>query len=209
MTLPNKDNLVHLGMPWPLVTELENQIPGIAGTNAMSSSTSFIPGSAGTGAASTIQASGNINRQSSVAGIGNGADTTEDVLFTYTLPANAFDGSVREAVIEAFGSLAANAHTKTIRMYFGTGVVMTLAAATIASSSWNMQLSVYNGTAATGTQIAQGQSILGATHQGVTSIISGTEPTGAGIVIKVTGQSGAGAAGGEVSANGFSVDFFN
>ncbi|HEX9472493.1 MAG TPA: hypothetical protein VF957_23455 [Bradyrhizobium sp.] len=185
-----------------------------SGTYDFSGCTVFEPsnaqtvfGSAGTGAA-MLKEAGNINRQVSIAGAGNGADTTEDTLFTFTIPANAFDTLGRGVMVSAFGTTGTSAHTKTVRMYFGTGVSFTLAIGTIASSAWNMQLQVYKGSAVN-TQIAQGQNILGGTHQGITAPLSGTEPENAGIVVKVTGQVGTGAVASEVTANLFEVEAFN
>jgi hypothetical protein len=196
-------------------TKMDNTGDTIAsGTYDFSAATVIEPsnaqtvmGSAGTGAA-MLKEAGNINRQVSIAGAGNGADTTEDVLFTFTLPANAFDAVGRGVLITAWGTTGTSAHTKTIRAYFGTGITMTLSVGTIASSAWNIQLQVYKGSAVN-TQIGQGQNILGGTHQGITAPISGTEPENAGIVIKVTGQVGTGAAANEITANLFEVEGFN
>src|SRR5258708_4023447 len=92
-----------------------------SGTYDFSGCTVFEPsnaqtvfGSAGTGAA-MLKEAGNINRQVSIAGAGNGADTTEDTLFTFTIPANAFDTLGRGVMVSAFGTTGTSAHTKTVR----------------------------------------------------------------------------------------------
>lgn len=48
MTLPNKDNLLHLGMPWPLINELENQVPPILNSANGPSATALNTVGAGT-----------------------------------------------------------------------------------------------------------------------------------------------------------------
>src|SRR5258708_28269492 len=147
-----------------------------------------------------LKEAGNINRQVSIAGAGNGADTTEDTLFTFTIPANAFDTLGRGVMVSAFGTTGTSAHTKTVRMYFGTGVSFTLAIGTIASSAWNMQLQVYKGSAVN-TQIAQGQNILGGTHQGITAPLSRTPPENPGTLVNVPAPARPAALATEVTAN--------
>jgi hypothetical protein len=62
---------------------------------------------------------GNILCFSSAAGVGNGADTTEDTLFTANLPASTLDVVGRQILLEAWGALSATNAVKTIRLYFG------------------------------------------------------------------------------------------
>ena len=51
--------------------------------------------------------------------VGNGADVTEDVLFSITLAARTFIQTGRSIQLEAWGHTGANANTKTIRARFG------------------------------------------------------------------------------------------
>lgn len=129
---------------------------------------------------------GNISRQVSTAGVGNGNDTTEDVLFTYSLPAGSLDQMGRGLLITAFGSLANNAHTKTVKLYFG-GTVIAQFSGTQANLGWNAQLEVFKGSALNA-QFGQGLTVVGGTHQGVTTVLSATEVEANAITIKVTGQ---------------------
>jgi hypothetical protein len=63
-------------------------------------------------------AQGIIYRQLVAAGIQPAGTNEDDVLATYTLPANSFDVAGREIIVRAFGSVAANANTKRIKIYF-------------------------------------------------------------------------------------------
>lgn len=157
---------------------------------------------------SPVFPSGNINIQVSAAGFGNAADTTDDVLFVYTLPANAFDQPGRQLNILANGKLATNANSKRAKIYYGcTSAVVgsavsggTVIADTGASTGSNLgwQLSVQvtkYGAGGSNTQLAEGQSIVGPTHGGVTGPELLTATENAPIIIAVTGSSAASAAG--------------
>src|SRR6202035_540254 len=50
-----------------------------------------------------------------------GANTTETDLQTFTLPANLFDAVGRGIRFKMWGATGADANTKTVRVYFGTG----------------------------------------------------------------------------------------
>lgn len=147
--------------------------------------------------------SGNSSSQVSIAGVFNGADTTEDTLFTTSLPPSTLNQTGNVVQITAFGTFGANAHTKTVKIYFGTGTVFTLAAGTIVGAWW-AQLEIFRGTGVS-TQISMGQSVFNATHQGVSTPISGTDVETGSIICKITGQSTAVGAGTEIGCNAFNV----
>jgi hypothetical protein len=128
----------------------------------------------------------------SAAGVGNGADTTEDTLFTFTLPANALLQIGSNLSITAFGTFASNTHSKTAKLYFGSELVSSGANTTGGSViPWWLQLDVFKTGAST--QIILGQLINGATHGGCT-FQTGAETDTATITIKCTGQTGTSAA---------------
>lgn len=137
-------------------------------------------------------ASGNIFTYLSATGTGNGNDTTEDLLQSFVLPANAFDIPGRGLWLYAFGTLANNAHSKTAKLYFGSSIVLSSGAQTGANLGWALELVVFKTGA--NAQIASGQPVVGTTHGGVTLPLIGTETDTAGITIKVTGQTGTAAA---------------
>jgi len=117
--------------------------------------------------------------------VGNGADITEDVLQTFSLPASTL-GSVGQAVrILASGTLANNANTKTVKAYFGAVVYSSGGVAT-ANVNWAVELIVIK--TGSNTQIVFGWMQLGATPIAVFHAAGAETDTGA-ITIKVTGQS--------------------
>lgn len=168
----------------------------------------FVPGGSlgqfGHGA-SSFGLSGNIYEYLANPGTGNGNDTTEDTLGSFTLPPNSFDQAGRMLWLYAFGSFANNAHSKTAKLYFGA-LALSSGAITTANIGWALELLVCKTGA--GTQIAQGQIINGTTHGGVTLPLAGSETDTAGILIKATGQTGTAAAG-DVILNGLIVGAAN
>ena len=98
----------------------------------------------------------------SATGTGNGADTTEDTLWTYSLPANAFDAVAGDMVnfrgiyVYAWGVFANNAHSKHARLYFGSEVVDSGANTTTGGIGWALELLMFH--AASNVQVGSGQS---------------------------------------------------
>ncbi|HZT90288.1 MAG TPA: hypothetical protein VFA12_20275 [Stellaceae bacterium] len=148
----------------------------------------------------TFGASGNIYSKLSAAGLGNGNDTTEDTLDSFSLPANSLDVVGRMLYIYAWGMLANNAHSKTAKLYFGSEVVST-GAQTGANVGWALEMVIAK--AGANSQVISGQLITGATHGGVVNQ-SGTETDTSAITLKVTGQTGTAAAN-DVTLNGWYV----
>lgn len=154
---------------------------------------------------SPISPAGVISAQQSAAGIGTGADTTEDTLFTFDLPANALDQAGRGILIEVFGSLANNAHTKTVKVYCGTSV-FTAINGTQANLGFSARMRVVK--TATDIQVSTAEGTLGSTALTTPIPIAGADDDGAAITIKVTGQT-ATAAANDVLANAMIVSAFN
>lgn len=156
---------------------------------------------------------GNINKQSSLAGIGNGADTTDDVLFTYTLPANSLDQANREVTINAYGHFAANSNNKRVKLWFGATVVADTGALVGAAANgfgWQLTALITKvGAGGTNTQKAQGQQMSGTTHGGCTIPANPTEVESGGIVIKVTGSSYTSGVANDVLGEYMSTNFMN
>lgn len=156
---------------------------------------------------SPVFPSGNINIQVTGTGFGNAADTTDDVLFTYTLPANAFDQAGRQLNILTNGKFATNANSKRAKIYYGCTsavvgsavsggtVIADTGASTGSNVGWQLQAQITKyGAGGSNTQIAEAQPIVGTTHGGVTGPELLTAPENAPIVIAVTGSSAASAA---------------
>lgn len=148
-----------------------------------------------------------LSTQLSVAGVGNGADTSEDTLFTFSLPANTLSNVGQEVDIEAWGSVAATSATKVVKVYFGAQLV-TLTYTTTQTGNWRARLRVIK--QASSVQLITGEAdALGATTTRVlANITNGAEVDTGAIVVKVTGTSSAATAN-LILANGMSVSVVN
>jgi hypothetical protein len=120
------------------------------------------------------------------------ADTNETTLWSYTLPANAMRRNRDYVHILAFGTNAANANSKTIRLKFG-GTITTIISAAANGGGWRMESHVIRATATT--QEAQGFAAMTAGFgfgniQHTAGAITLTSP----VVISMTGQNAVAAA---------------
>ena len=120
---------------------------------------------------------------------GNGADTTEDTLMSFSLPAKTLTATDGKGIkIRAWGTTAANSDNKTMRLYFGSEVVATPTAATN-NKNWELELEVYR--TGSSTQVVVGKGQVDTTV--VTPYFAtGAETDTSAITIKVTGQAGTG-----------------
>lgn len=178
------------------------------------------------GSASTpgfVRTGGNASVQISATGQGNGADTTDDVLFTYALPASALDVAGRQVTVMAAGKFAANGNNKRVKIWWGTttqtvgsavaggtliadsGVVTTNAGGWTAS----VQVSKY-GVSGSNTQLAtNAQVVAGATHLGTSAPATLTATESGVINITVTGASSTTGAANDVLGQLLDVAFNN
>lgn len=122
--------------------------------------------------------------------------TSEQTLMSYTLPASVLTENGQALKIRAYGVTAGNTNNKTFKLYFGSEVIATPAAATNAKNWW-LELEVYR----TG---LSAQSVFGRGTVDTTSVTpyntTGTETETSGIVIKATGTGGTSGADCIVSA---------
>ncbi len=138
--------------------------------------------------------------------VGNGADNTEDVLITYSLPAATLGLTGDRVVIESFGSFAANATLKRVRLYFGATVVFDTAAKAFNATDWRIQATVIRTGAAT--QIATAFFCGDTTLVAVTAQSTAPGETLSGAVtIKTTGQCTATGAANDIVNKGLVVDY--
>jgi hypothetical protein len=85
-----------------------------------------------------VTTSGLISSQLSYAGVGNVA-TTETNLFAYIVPGNTLSAAGQSLRFTAWGEIASNANTKTLRFYFQSGPWFSLVfTASVAHSWWVM-----------------------------------------------------------------------
>lgn len=150
---------------------------------------------------------GNINVQFSAAGVGNAADTTDDTLFTYTLPANSLDAINRTLLITAAGKLAANGNNKQIKLWFGGTAIVVTGVVTGNAVGWLLSAQVVKTGA--NAQLAFGSSQVGATPNALAVPAALAITDTAGIIIKVTGASGTTGAAGDVLGQFFEINWMN
>lgn len=146
---------------------------------------------------------GQISVQLSAAGVGNGADTTEDTLFTVTLPPNTLSLPGQCISLLAWGSITATSATKNAKLYFGSSIAVPVTYLTTTTGSWQIYMMVFKVSANVQTALTEADSVGAATSRNVT-VTAGSETDTAAIVCKVTGQTTAGGAN-VVTANGFQV----
>lgn len=136
---------------------------------------------------------------------GNGADTTEDTLYTFSLPASSLSRTGQGVRVRARGTFAANGDNKTVRLYFGSSVVLSSGTLTSNNLAWESELWVAKNGAST--QLASGEFLVpGADDIQLNG--AGTETDTGAITIKLTGQAGSANAN-DIVCNMFSVEFLN
>ena len=158
----------------------------------------------------TLKLSGNLNCQTFNASEAiTGANTTETDLATYTMPAGAMDSSVsgvsnRSGVhVYAWGTTAANANTKTIRLKFdGTTLKSNTVTTAPNGVDWYFDLYLHRYDATNQTGIVK---MWVSTDDQGTNVLSPTATLANAIIIKVTGQNGTSSSG-DISLRGFCVD---
>jgi hypothetical protein len=143
----------------------------------------------------------------SVAGVGNGADSTEDTLFTHALPANTLDVVGRCITLLAWGSVPATSATKTARVYFGA-ISASAGYTTTQTGNWQIYMMIWKQANNVQLALSEVDAIGATTARQVTPVTNGAETDTAAITVKVTGQSSAATAN-LVLCNGFQVCGYN
>lgn len=118
--------------------------------------------------------------------VGTGADTTEDTLMTYTLPAGLLSANGKGVRITAWGTGINTANATTVRAYFGSfmeAVVLTASQA----NTWRASIDVLRVNSAAQT-CCVGFGVGGTAQSSVTDVVSLDEDLTASVVIKFTGQ---------------------
>jgi len=196
---------------------LDGVVPGV-GSEPANMQTMFGGGIA------TFLEEGNINRQIGNPLAANAAATTDTVLATYTLPANSFDVAGRGLAISAQGMTAVSTNSKRAKLIWGATAAVVGSAVTggvaIADTGawttgnsgvgWQLATNIFKfGPAGSNTQYAQGTSVLGGTHGGITAPVFPTAVESAPIIIALTGSSYTTGAAGDVVANWLECNAMN
>jgi hypothetical protein len=138
---------------------------------------------------------GNIFAQLSAAGVGNGADATDDTLMSCSLPKNLFDVAGRCVTIQAYGTVAAGSATKTIQFKFGAAALQSVISYTTTNTgSWQFFAQIYKVSANVQSIMYQADgsgtvaTILGAAVNRSTLVTAGSEVDTAAIPLVITGK---------------------
>ena len=137
------------------------------------------------------------------AAVATGTGTAEQVLQTYTMPANQLSSAGQAVRVRCWGTTGATANNKTRKLYFGASVITTATEAANAQN-WVLELVVMRTAAAA--QSVSGTGLAGTA--GVTPISyinQGTDDLTAAVVIKCTGTDATSAAA-DITANGMLVE---
>ncbi len=195
MALNRIDSLINTGVPATEALALQDQVTGLGNTST--------PPSQG---GQSMTTTGNIFEYFNQTGVGNGADTTEDTVKTFTLQANALEAVNRGVYIYAWGKYNGDANVKTAKLYFGATTVSAISSSNT-QLGWALEMVI--GKAAANQQVISSQSIIGTSHGGVTNSTAGVDTDTAGIVIKLTCQTATSAVANRIVLNGMYVQFMN
>jgi len=197
---------------------LDGVVPGV-GAEPSSMLTYFGGGTA------TLFAEGSLNRQVGNPLAGNSADTTDDVLASYTLPATSLDVATRGFCVTAQGNTGPTANDKRVKLWFDAAISDgVVSGGTVVADSggwvngttpnnsvgWQLAANIFKyGAAGSNTQYAQGSAILGGVHGGISLPTFPTAIESGAIVIALTGSSYTTGAADDVIATWFEVTAMN
>lgn len=164
--------------------------------------------SMGSTGAGTIRPEGAASNQ--VGNVGNGANTTDDTLFLYNLPANSFDANGRALKVFAYGTFAANGNNKAVKLWVASTNVLTTGVVTQSGGWWQMEMLITRSAASNQFIAARGfLSVLGpGAVVGPENSFTAEPDTGA-IAVYVTGASPTTGAANDVVAYGMLAEFIN
>lgn len=133
-------------------------------------------------------------------------DASEDDLMSYTLPAQRLYENGQTLEITAWGTTAANANNKRVKLYIGGTVVLDSGAIAANNKPWFLRATLIRSSTTAGLAISEGQfngAAIQVTHTGVTVASTGWDATQ---IIKVTGT---GTAAADIAQKGLLVKASN
>lgn len=135
---------------------------------------------------------------------GTDTGTGEEVLATYSLPANALDVTGRRVRVCTSWHMATNGNNKTIKLYFGASVI---SSGTLTDSNKNGVACLDVVKSGSSTQIVTGTMLHDTTN--ITPYVNaGSDDDTAAIVVKMTGQDGSASAN-DIVMEDFYVQYMN
>jgi hypothetical protein len=94
------------------------------------------------GSTSAMTNVGVANVQTSSAGVGNAADTSDDTLFTYSLPSNAMASNGNSVRVRASGTTAANGNNKRVKLWFAGTAIVDSQVITANAKNWMIEMEI-------------------------------------------------------------------
>lgn len=144
-----------------------------------------------------------LDSQTSLAGVGNAADATDDTLFTKTILGNTLTQAGSAIRIRAQGVTAANGNNKRVTLVFGGTTLVTSGTITSNGLAWVAEAIIYRTGAAT--QVAVATFMV----SGGTMVLTKSAPTetlSGSVAAKVTGASQTSSAANDVLGHGWTVE---
>lgn len=136
----------------------------------------------------------------------------EDVLTTYTIPAATFAANGDHIEFDTWGSFAANANTKALKLYFGSTVIVDTTALILNGVSWRVHGKIVRTGATTQTvtsELTIGGMLLSAVNGTISSTTAPTETLSGTVVFKCAGtDSGVTPADNSIVQNGMVLHWF-
>lgn len=129
------------------------------------------------------------NVQTSSSGVGNGADTTDDTLFTYSLPTNSMSANGKSVRAIATGHFATNGNTKQVKFWFAGTAVADSGALTLSNTDWVCTIDVVRIDSTHVSAVGRFTGSNVADVVTVTANLSVSDLTANASVIKITGAS--------------------
>ncbi len=135
----------------------------------------------------------------------NNSGTAETDLHSYTIPAGHFAVDKKAIRLKAWGTMAANANTKTLRLKFGaTPVTVVLNPGQTAPNglSWSVEVTIVR--TGSNAQVLFVRVLLGTAIE-LISVVTGTETDANALTLKLTGQSAVGS--NDITIRGSMVEY--
>jgi hypothetical protein len=142
---------------------------------------------------------------SNVTAAGNGVDTTEDTLHTYSVPANTLAFPGQAIRVRGWGTFAANANNKTLKVYWGATNVYSSGVLAANNTTFYYEMLVLMQSAGNQLVVFNGQVNSAIV---TTTLVTATLVETAANIVKSTGTSGTAAAN-NISETAFIVESLN
>lgn len=134
--------------------------------------------------------------------VGTDADTLEKTFTTFTVPADTVFANGQKIRVNVFGTAAANANTKTVRIKLGATTLASISVGQGSSTAWHIECWIVR----TGSA-AQKATAPWNSGNSTSAYVSATENWATALALAVTGQNGTAAAN-DIVHEGTVIDWF-